>query len=140
MNLEDCKKKGLIKRTNVDKELIKSIIEMSDSKEITINEAKINSISISAYVSMAYDSLRETLEALCILKSYKVASHLCLGELLKELIKEFDFNSFDRFRYIRNGINYYGTKIDLEQGKQIISDIFKLRSEIKSKYLKEFFK
>ena len=34
---------------------------------------------------MAYDSLRETFEALCILKGYKVTSHICLGELLKNL-------------------------------------------------------
>jgi len=135
MDLEDCKKKGLIKRTNKDIPLIRSLIEMSDSKEVTVNEAKINQISISAYVSMAYDSLREVLEAICILNSYKVASHLCLGELLKELIKDFDFNIFDRFRYIRNGINYYGTKIDLSQGKQIISNMFQLRKELKKKYL-----
>jgi len=53
-----------------------------------------------------------------------------LGELLKEIIDNFDFHSFDRFRYIRNGINYYGTKIDFKQGKEIIKKIFEMRRVI----------
>ena len=107
---------------------------MSEIKEITVNSAKINDINISAYVSMAYDSLREILEALCVSKGYKVISHLCLGELLKKLINDFDFNSFDRFRYIRNGINYYGIKVDFIQGKEVINKIFEMRKNIFLKY------
>jgi len=137
MDLEDCYKKGFIKKTKINNELIKSLIEMSDIKEKTINSAKIDSVNISAYLSMAYDSLREVLEAFCISKSYKVTSHLCLGELLKSLVSDFDFNSFDRFRYVRNGINYYGTKIDFEQGKKIINKIFNMKKYILEKYLKE---
>jgi len=135
MDLNDCKKKGLIKRTNVNLELIKSLIEMANIKEETVNTAKLNERNISAYTSMAYDSLREIHEALCILKGYKVVSHLCLGELLKELLKDFDFNLFDRWRYIRNGINYYGTKIDFVQGKEIIKNIFEMKMELKEKFL-----
>ena len=136
MDLEECYKKGYIKKTRVNIELIKSLVEMSNIKEMTIKSAKINDLNISAYVSMAYDSLRESLEALSISKGYKVSSHLCLGELLKTLIKDFDFNSFDRFRYVRNGINYYGTKIDFMQGKEIIKKIFEMKKDI----IKDIFK
>jgi uncharacterized protein (UPF0332 family) len=135
MDLNECKKKGLIKKTNVNTELIKSLIEMAAIKEETVNTAKLTERNISAYASMAYDSLRETLEAICVLNGYKVISHLCLGELLKELFKEFDFNSFDRLRYIRNGINYYGTKIEFEQGKEIIKKIFEMKRELKERFL-----
>ncbi|MEK6914742.1 MAG: hypothetical protein AABW83_03770 [Nanoarchaeota archaeon] len=137
MDLEDCYKKNYIKKTRIDKELIRSLIEMSKIKEDSVNSANINKINISAYVSMAYDSLREILEGLCILNGYKINSHLCLGELLKELILNFDFNSFDRFRYIRNSINYYGNKIDYEQGKKIILKMFKMKSDILNNYLKD---
>ena len=137
MDLEDCYKKNFIKKTRIDKELIRSLIEMSKIKEDSVNNAKIDDINISAYVAMAYDSLRETLEALCILKGYKVTSHICLGELLRTLILNFDFNSFDRFRYTRNGINYYGTKVDYQQGKEIIMKLFKMKSEVTKKHLKE---
>jgi uncharacterized protein (UPF0332 family) len=138
MDLDECYKKNFIKKTRVDKELILSLIEMSEIKEKTVNTADINEINISAYVSMAYDSLREILEAFCISKGYKVTSHICIGELIKKLVVDFDFNSFDRFRYVRNGINYYGTKVDYDSGKEIILKIFKMNSNVKNKYLKEF--
>ncbi|MCZ7405713.1 MAG: hypothetical protein O8C67_12415 [Candidatus Methanoperedens sp.] len=85
MDLDECYSKGLIKKTRIDKELIRSLIEMSDIKENAVNTANVNEINISAYVSMAYDSLREVLEALCISKGHKVLSHICIGELLKTI-------------------------------------------------------
>jgi len=137
MDLDECYKKNFIKKTRIDRELVRSLIEMSKIKEDSVNNAQVNETNISAYVSMAYDSLRETLETLCILKGYKVTSHICLGELLKTLVSDFDFISFDRFRYIRNGINYYGSKVDYKQGKEIIIKMFNLKSEIIKKYLQD---
>jgi len=137
MDLDECYKKNFIKKTRIDIELVRSLIEMSKIKEDSVNNAQVNETNISAYVSMAYESLRETLEALCILKGYKVTSHICLGELLKTLVSDFDFNSFDRFRYVRNGINYYGTKVDYKPGKEIIIKMFNLKSEIIKKHLKD---
>jgi len=136
MDLDECFKKGLIKETRVDKELIKSLIEMSEIKENTVKTANINKINIPAYVSLAYDSLREILEALCILNGYKVLSHICMGEFLKDKIKDFDYNEFDRIRWIRNSINYYGEKVEFEQGKEIINKIFAIKKKILDKYLK----
>jgi len=138
MDLDDCYKKELIKKTEINKELIKSLIEMSNIKETTAKKANIDEINISAYVSMAYDSLREILEAICVSKGYKVLSHFCLGELLKQLIEDFDFNDFDRFRYIRNGINYYGVKVEFKQGKEIINKIFRMKRKFVEKYLNKF--
>ncbi len=136
MDLDDCFKKGFIKKTSINTELIKSLIEMSHIKEKTINRAEIDGENISVYVSVAYDSLREILEAICISKEYKVTSHLCIGELLKTMIEDFDFNEFDRMRYVRNGINYYGNKIEMEQGKEIIGKIFAMKNKLKKRYLK----
>ena len=130
MDLVDCTKKGFIKKTMIDKELMVSLREMSDIKENTVKSAKIDKQNISVYVSVAYDSLREILEAVCISKGYKVTNHICLGELMKKLDSSFDYATYDRLRYIRNGINYYGEKIDFEQGKQIIEKIFVLKKNI----------
>ncbi len=138
MDLDECYRKGLIKKTRIDKELIRSLIEMSDIKENAVNTANVNEINISAYVSMAYDSLREVLEALCISKGYKVLSHICIGELLKTIITDINYSEFDRLRYARNGINYYGAKVDFVQGKEIIRKIFAMRRTIMYSHLKEF--
>jgi len=90
-------------------------------------------VNISAYVSLAYDSLREVLEALCILNGYKILSHICIGELLKDKIEEFNYVEFDRVRWIRNSINYYGEKVEFEQGKEIIKKIFTIKKNILNK-------
>jgi len=135
MDIDECFQKGLIKKTYVDKNLINSLIEMSKIKEDAVKTSDLNEFNISAYVSLAYDSLREILEALCISRGYKVLSHICIGELLKDILGNFDYEDFDRIRWIRNGINYYGKKVEFEQGKEIISKIF----TIKNKILKEYF-
>jgi len=137
MDLRDCEEKGLIKKTKPNAELAKSLIEMSDIKEKAINSANIDEITISAYVPMAYDALREILEAICVLRGYKVLSHVCLGELVKYFLKDFDFHSFDRLRYIRNSINYYGEKVSLKQGNEIIKNIFQVKAEMKKALLNE---
>lgn len=138
MGLDDCYKKGYIRKIKVNSELIKSLIEMSDIKEKTIKSSKLDEINVSAYFSMAYDSLREILEAVSISRGFKVTSHLCLGELLKNILDEFDFVNFDRFRYARNSVNYYGTKIDFIQGKELINKIFEMKKDILKKFLKEY--
>jgi len=138
MDLEECFRKGVIKRTKVNRELIKSLIEMSGIKETAVRTAGINEINISAYVSLAYDSLREALEAVCISRGYKVLSHVCIGELLGYILKGFPHKKFDRMRYIRNSINYYGTKVELRQGKQLIAKIFSMKKQLLTEHLAEF--
>ncbi|MEK6941139.1 MAG: hypothetical protein AABW49_04550 [Nanoarchaeota archaeon] len=133
MDLNECFRKGLIKKTTKDSGLIKSLKEMADNKEMTIKRATLDNISISTYVSIAYDSLREILEGICILHEYKTISHVCIGELLRDMLKEFNFEEFDRIRWIRNGINYYGEQVELEQGKDLIKKIFKMKQEMSKK-------
>ena len=140
MDLNDCYKNNFIKKTKISKELIKSLIEMSNIKEDTIKSADINEKNISAYFSMAYESLREILEAICISLGYKVTSHFCLGELLKKLIQNFDFHEFNRIRYARNSVNYYGIKMEFQQGKKLIRNMFKIKKKIFEEHLREFIK
>lgn len=135
MDLQECFRKGMIKKTRKDEDLINSLIEMADINEATVNTAQINSFNVSAYVSLAYNSLRQVLEGICVSKGYKVLSHICITELLKDLFKDFDYAEFDRLRYIRNSINYYGTKVELKQGKEIIKKIFRMKNLFLKKYL-----
>jgi len=135
MDLRECFDKGLIKRTGVNTALIESLKEMADIKEKVVKTAKLDAMNISVYVSLAYDALREVLEAVCVSLGFKVISHTCIGELLKDKLEDFEFNEFDRMRYIRNGINYYGARVELEQGKIIIKKIFAMKKGLKDKCL-----
>lgn len=135
MDLSECERKGFIKRAIPSKSLARSLLEVSEIKDKALDSAKLDELNVNAYLPMAYDALREALEALCILHSYKVTNHICLGELLKNLEPGFDYASFDRFRYARNGINYYGRKVDFGQGKDIIEKIRKMRKNAVQKVL-----
>ena len=76
------------------------------------------------------------MEAICISRGYKVLSHICIGELLKSLFKDFEYEEFDRLGWIRNSINYYGTKVEFKQGKEIINKIFNMKRNLIKKYVK----
>ena len=140
MDLDECNKKGHIIKIRINSELIKSIIEISNTNENTVKNAALNESNIISYVSLAYDSLRITMEAICLSRGYKVLSHICLGELVKILDKDFNFIEFDRWRYIRNGINYYGTKIDYSQGKEIINKMFLMKRTLIKNNLIDYLK
>jgi hypothetical protein len=113
-------------------------MEMAEIKEEAVESAAIDGKNISAYVSLAYDALREILEAICISRGYKVLSHICMGEFLRSVIGESDYKEFDRLRYTRNGINYYGSKVELGQGKDIIAKTFSMKKRLAQNFLKEF--
>ena len=134
MDLDECRRKGYIRKVGESQNLIDSMIEISDTDENTVKEADITQKNVSSYISVAYDSLREILEAVCLLNGYKVTNHICIGELLKSIDKAFEFEMFDRFRYIRNGVKYYGTKVGFEQGKEVINKMFKMKKELKKRY------
>lgn len=129
MDLDDCKRKGFIRRTKVNQELARSLIEMSNVKEKVVKNTELNKESVSAFLPMAYDSLREILEAICIMHGYKVTSHVCVEKYLELVYPKISFVDFDRFRYIRNSINYYGEMVEFEQGKEVIKKIFVLKKE-----------
>lgn len=130
MDIKECKDTGIIRRTRIDSHLATSLLEMSDIKEKSTKKEVLDELSVNAYFPMAYDALREVLEAYCLLEGYKVGNHECLGKLMKELLPDFDLFLFDRFRYARNGINYYGKKIGLEEGNLLIEKMFLMKKEL----------
>jgi hypothetical protein len=138
MELDECIQKGFIKETKIDYRLIRSLMETSNIKEDVVNLSKLDKVNMHAYLPMAYDSLREVLEAVCILHGYKVLSHICIGELLKNISKDFSFDNFNEFRTVRNNINYYGKRIDFSFGKNIIKQVFHMKKIIVKKHLSEF--
>lgn len=130
MDIKTCEENGFIRKVSPNIQRAQSLIKISDMKEKVIQKIVLNQSNINAYLPMAYDSLRESMEAVCILKGYKVTNHICIGELLKRFDANFDLILFDRLRYARNSINYYGEEIDLNQGKIFVEEIFKMKKDL----------
>ena len=131
MDFNECLKKRIAKEVNEDKELIASLIKTSQNKFDSEKKLELSEVTSSSKISLLYDSLRELLEALAIKNGYKIYNHECYTYFLKEILNEsIKGDEFDELRKIRNSINYYAKDISVEEAKDVLERIKKLREEI----------
>lgn len=135
MNLKDFIEKGQIRKSSKDIALAKSLITMSDNDLKFLNNIEINENSSRKLMTNYYDVLRSILEAIATLDGYKIYQHEAFTYFLKEKNENLIAEKFDRFRKIRNGINYYGKSITSEECKENVMEIIKLINALKNKYL-----
>jgi hypothetical protein len=133
MDWEECINKKIVKSVRSDDNLVRSLIVSSRNKLESGNKLEMNDVTSSSKISLAYDSLRELLEALALKRGYKIYNHECYTAFLKEIIGESNKgDEFDKIRKIRNASNYYGKIITASEANRIISNIKYLRSYIYS--------
>ena len=131
MDFNECIKKRIAKEVKEDKELIASLIKTSQNKFDSEKKLELSEVTSSSKISLLYDSLRELLEALAIKNGYKIYNHECYTYFLKEILNEsIKGDEFDELRKIRNSINYYAKDISIEEAKEVLERIRKLRVEI----------
>ncbi len=134
MKLSECREKGFV-RDSTDKEYATSVLEMSKLRIETVTSAVKNEKNISIYAATAYDALRELIGSIALRKEFKILNHLCLVAFIDEILNdEESAREFDRYRKIRNNIDYYGRKIDYISGAEIIKKIVKLYEKIRDKH------
>lgn len=131
MDFSECIKKRIVKEVKRDEELIKSLLKTSRNKLETEKKLELNEVTSISKISLLYDSLREVLEALAIKKGYKIYNHECHTCFLKEIVNESSKgDEFDELRKIRNALNYYGKDISIEEAKDVLKRLIRLREEI----------
>lgn len=139
MKWEDCVDGKKIRQASPDRSLIKSLLEMSENKINVISSLTLNDTTASVVFVEYYEALREVVEAIASKNGFKVYSHECLTSMLQELAKEIMIaQKFDRFRKLRNGVNYYGKQVSLEEAKKAVKEIPLIIKELKEKHLEEF--
>ena len=128
MDWEECCNKRIAKGVMPDIEMIKSLIRSSKNKLNSESRLEMSDVTAASKLSLAYDSLRELLEALALKNGYKVYNHECYTAFLKEIVKESGKgDEFDEIRKIRNSVNYYGKEISADEAEKIIERIKSLR-------------
>ena len=96
----------IAKNINTKLDLINSLIKSSENKLKSEEKLLISDVTAGSKISLAYDSLRELLEALALKKGYKIYNNECYTAFLKEIMGESDKgDEFDDLRVIRNAIN-----------------------------------
>jgi len=138
MKFEDFIKEGKVRKATPDRFMAESIIKNTFEDLKFLEQTKLTELSKRKLVTNYYDSLRSLLEAISILKGYKIYSHEAFTYFLKdELHQNILSLKFDRFRKIRNGLNYYGKSIQLNEAKEIIEELNRVINEIKQKFIKK---
>ena len=124
MDWNDCKQKKLAKKITSDPELIKSLIHSSTNKNASQKTLVLTEITAVSKVSLAYDAVREKLEALAVKNGWKIYNHECYCSFLKEIINESELaDMFDLLRKVRNDLNYYGKNISVADATARIEEL-----------------
>ena len=136
MIFESFIKSGKVIKGEKDFDKSKALIKMSDNSLMTASKIQINETSAAIVLTVTYESMRELLEAMCLREGYKVYSHEAYTAFLKNINDHELAEKFDRFRKLRNGVNYYGDSVSETLAKSTINEITELNKKIKEKYLK----
>jgi len=136
MNFENSLIQGKLKKVMPNKIRASSLFKSSIQAVETAKAITLNINTSKTILRELYEGLREYCEAIGFLKGYKFLDHESIGFFLRDILKEQSlFNKFDRYRRLRNAINYYGEDIDIETVKEAITEIPKMIKEFE-KYSK----
>src|SRR3989338_1737754 len=135
MKFQDFIESGKVRKRNPDIQLAKTLAKMSGNNLAILRSMEIIDTNASFMMSAYYDALRQLLEAMAVEKGYKIYSHEAYTYFLKNVLNEDTASiKFDRFRKIRNKINYYGKPVDKETVKSCKGDVIKLVDYLKKKF------
>jgi len=110
----------------IPKDIIKSKSLIKSSKQAleTIKTMPINENSSKTILRELYTALMQYIEAIGYLKGYKFLSHKSMTYFIKEILNNNILaEKFDRYRKIRNNINYQGQDISKETVKKSLKEI-----------------
>ena len=137
MNFENNLIAGKVKKVMPNKIRAISLFKSSMQAIETAKIIQLNLNTLKSILRELYEGLREYCEAIGYLKGYKFLDHESITYFLKDILEEQSISiKFDRYRKLRNGINYYGNDIDMETVKEAIIEIPKIIKELE-KYSKD---
>ncbi len=106
---------GYVRKVYPDKLKAMSLVRASEEAIKTARKITKSEESYKSIVRELYEGLRQYCEAIGFLHGYKFMSHETITYFLDEILGEKIISAkFDRYRKIRNRINYYGDDVPLE--------------------------
>lgn len=116
---------GYVKRKTPDTEEAKALLEKAKNRLEYIKSREINEKTSQFVLEDAYESIRESAQALMSIKGFKPYSHEATIAFIKEFyssdFNEDEVNKFDRFRQLRNDFVYKAKPVTKEDAKSSIT-------------------
>lgn len=131
MNFEQCISCGKTRKVKPNSirasSLLKSAIQAID----TAKKIPLDANTSKTILRELYEGLREYCEAIGYLQGHKFMDHESISYFLRDELKEqTNYHKFDKYRKLRNKINYYGKNVDIETVKEALIQIPKIISEL----------
>lgn len=137
MRTEDFIKEGLVVKVTPDTHKADSLLITAENSLLSAKRLPLDEHTASSALCLAYDAMRAVLESIALRKGYRIYSHEAYTYFLKEHKMEREASVFDKYRKLRNGIQYYGKIASVMVAKAAIEEIEQLIQEFKEKsYLK----
>ena len=125
---EEFLKEGIVRKVAIDKERAKSLILEAERKinslHKNIEKIGIETENANDYVEYCYDIVMFMIRAKLYVEGYSSSgqgaheAEIAFVRNLKCSEKEVQF--LDQLRYFRNGIRYYGKRLDMEYAQKVI--------------------
>ena len=124
MNFENSLIDGKAKKVMPNKIRASTLFKSSIQAIETAKAIQLNPNTLKSVLRELYEGLREYCEAIGYLRGYKFLDHESIGYFLRDILKEQSVSiKFDRYRRLRNGINYYGEDINTETVNEAMMEI-----------------
>ena len=124
MNFENNLAAGKSKKVMQNKIRALSLFKSSLQAIETAKIIQVTPNTLKSILRELYEGLREYCEAIGYLRGYKFMDHESITYFLRDVLKEQRISDkFDRYRKLRNGINYYGEDIHIETVKEALIEI-----------------
>ena len=125
---EEFIKLGIVKKQSIDTSRAEFLIEEAKQNyeylPKLIEKMGIGDLNANDYVKRCHDIMMELIRAKMLLKGFNASgfkAHEAEVSYLREIgFKESEIQFADQIRYFRNGMLYYGTRIDKEYAEKVI--------------------
>ena len=124
MTFQRSIEQGFASRITINKIRAKSLVVASKEAIQTAKEMPLKDEKLKSIIRELYEGLRQFCEAIGYTKGLKFNNHEVVADFLRDELKEPSLAlKFDKYRRIRNGVNYYGDAIPVESVKEALNEI-----------------
>ena len=135
--IDEFLERGDARKSIKDKALAKSLLDTADSDLRFISCVEITPDSARKVSANYYDVARSLVEAMAVLNGLKIYKHEGFTAFLRGCGKNYLAEKFDRFRKIRNGIEYFGNNALVEETMQNVRDLKELIAKLRKQLSEE---
>ena len=121
---QDSLERGYVRKVERDVLRARSLFKSSQEALLTVADIALVERSLKTILRESYEALHQYCEGIGYLRGYKFETHESIVHFLHDILLEESISlAFDRYRKLRNGINYYGRDVSLENVEKALIEI-----------------